>query len=520
MDARNSRVLVDLAFGAIPYAGIPIESRLMYKALSLCPELHLSGMIYSLGYSDLALRAHPGADLAERTAHQAQTLQRMLDPQQGNAPPGMSRLQKVKRLARMAWRILFRPWARLEPLESGSHSEQIWKHWLSHTLPAEDAHLAELPMYLCDISRQLLQWRCLYHRPGPRLDTRHFDFALVHEARPLRVSRNTCKVVRYYDAIPVVRPDMFLGSDAVEVHSRGLRACRADSILTCISEGCREELLHFYPELRERAVTIPCTLAAGYYPDRRPDLLPRIVTSHTLDAAAPHPTAVLDRIQQTGKVPPYLMLVSTIEPRKNHLALMEALERVLAARETDLSLVFVGSLGWNFDAILQRMAPLIRAGRLFHLHHVPQDELRVLYSHADCVVFPSFIEGFGYSPLEAMCCGTPVIASDIPVHRGVYGEAAEYCDPYRSETLARAIERVCFPGTSPIRSELIQRGLRRVYRYQIRGVSAQWRALLAELRRQRITHNVQDARLNDFNQELRRIERSQEDLFQPTWRAA
>ena len=122
------------------------------------------------------------------------------------------------------------------------------------------------------------------------------------------------------------------------------------------------------------------------------------------------------------------------------------------------------------------MEPLVRRGRLIHLDEVPLPELRVLYSHAVATVLPSFYEGFGYSPLESMCCHTPAIASDIAAHRGVYGEAALYCDPYRVSSIVSAIERLSLASEGGLRQELVERGRRRASRYRAPAVAAQWRA--------------------------------------------
>ena len=60
---------------------------------------------------------------------------------------------------------------------------------------------------------------------------------------------------------------------------------------------------------------------------------------------------------------------------------------------------------------------------------MPVEEMRVLYTHAEALVFPSNYEGFGFPPLEAMQCGTPVIASDIAAHRWVLGDACAVLQP-------------------------------------------------------------------------------------------
>jgi glycosyltransferase involved in cell wall biosynthesis len=278
-------------------------------------------------------------------------------------------------------------------------------------------------------------------------------------------------------------------------------------VFTCISESARTDLVSIFPALAERSVTIPCTLAGAYYPEYMPEMIPYIVDGRQSTFTRTHQGK---RRYWKKDHPPYLLMVSTIEPRKNYTALVRAFETILARYRNDLRLVVVGSVGWNAKPILHAMEPLVRRGRLIHLDEVPLPELRVLYSHAVATVFPSLYEGFGYSPLESMCCHTPAIVSDIAAHRGVYGEAALYCDPYRVSSIVAAIERLCLASDTDLREELIERGRRRVTRFRATAVAAQWRALLEELRRQSITSNVEDARLAGFNDALRAIEDDQE----------
>jgi glycosyltransferase involved in cell wall biosynthesis len=197
-------------------------------------------------------------------------------------------------------------------------------------------------------------------------------------------------------------------------------------------------------------------------------------------------------------MPPYLLMTAAIEPRKNHVTLVRAFESLLARHDTDLCLVIVGRPGWKYSEALQAMKPLIEQGRIIHLMDVPIQELRVLNSHAEAMVFPSLYEGFGYGPLEAMCCRTPAVVSDIAAHRWAYGEAALYFDPYRLDSFVEALEQLLFSDPAECRERLVEAGLERVKLYSAQTVSEHWLALFDELRRQNIRNNVSDARLASF----------------------
>jgi glycosyltransferase involved in cell wall biosynthesis len=154
----------------------------------------------------------------------------------------------------------------------------------------------------------------------------------------------------------------------------------------------------------------------------------------------------------------YLLMVSTIEPRKNHQLLVSAWERLKYSTHPDLKLVVVGSLGWDQGAVMKAFKPWAEKGDLYYLQSVPSPELRVLYRHAAATVCPSLAEGFDYSGIEAMRCGCAVISSDIPVHREIYKDASVYFDPYNVDEAARTIGAVISDGAKELRASLISHG--------------------------------------------------------------
>ena len=113
---------------------------------------------------------------------------------------------------------------------------------------------------------------------------------------------------------------------------------------------------------------------------------------------------------------------------------------------------------------------------------VPAPELRLLYKHARATICPSFGEGFDFSGVEAMRCGGAVAASDIPVHRDVYGAAAEYFTPYSAPDIAAAIARVIDPAAPLRRTELVRDGTVVSAQYMPEKILPQWQNFLNGLK--------------------------------------
>jgi len=133
--------------------------------------------------------------------------------------------------------------------------------------------------------------------------------------------------------------------------------------------------------------------------------------------------------------PTYLM-VSTLEPRKNHQYLLDTFE-LLWARGVDVNLCIVGRESWKVDELLRRIANHPEKNkRLFWWSDLSDQELLHCYSAAKMLVFPSFIEGFGLPLVESLANGLPVLASDTPIHREVGGERIGYFDLTRPASLS------------------------------------------------------------------------------------
>jgi len=139
---------------------------------------------------------------------------------------------------------------------------------------------------------------------------------------------------------------------------------------------------------------------------------------------------------------PFILAVGTLEPRKNYPTLIRAFARARAKSHLPHVLVIVGKKGWVYDPIFAAVEELGLQDTVLFPGFVPDTELPALYSAAELLATPSFYEGFGLPPLEAMACGTPVVVADVSSLPEVVGDAGLRIDPHDPDALADAILRL------------------------------------------------------------------------------
>lgn len=136
----------------------------------------------------------------------------------------------------------------------------------------------------------------------------------------------------------------------------------------------------------------------------------------------------------------YLLMVGTIEPRKNHLNTLRALQR--SGVGYDVPLVIAGRLGWGYEKTMEEARRLAGQGLVYLLDYVPEADLPGLYAGAHALLYPSWTEGFGLPVVEALAAGTPVVTGTAPALREVGGDEAVYADPDDIDGLAEQIRHV------------------------------------------------------------------------------
>jgi len=217
---------------------------------------------------------------------------------------------------------------------------------------------------------------------------------------------------------------------------------RADAIIA-VSQCTKDDLIRHYAVPSEKIAVVYEGVDARFQPVTDLDALAQVQARYGLPER-------------------YILSVGTIEPRKNLTTLLEAY-RTLRAQGSELKLVIVGKKGWLYEGFFRRLRELGLEGEVVLPGFVLDGDLPALYSAAELFVFPSLYEGFGLPPLEAMACGTPVIASNASSLPEVVGEAGVLIDPRDVSGLAEAMRRVL--TDERLREEMQIKGLERAKQF-------------------------------------------------------
>lgn len=234
---------------------------------------------------------------------------------------------------------------------------------------------------------------------------------------PLKLQSNCLRILTVHDLVPYVAPWSMEFRCLLQMRLRLGRIARAAELVVCVSDATAK-LAQRYLKLNPEKIKVIKEAAAPVFQPVEMSEAKRLVS------------------ERFGVEGDYIIFVSTIEPRKDHLLLLKALEMVPSAP----LLVLVGGIGWRCGKILREIKRVEAKGRVRYLGRVEDEQLRALYSAARLSVYPSRYEGFGLPMLEAMACGCPVLASDSSSLPEVGGEAAEYFHTGDAHDLARKLQ--------------------------------------------------------------------------------
>jgi glycosyltransferase involved in cell wall biosynthesis len=494
MASKNSgvpvRVLLELRPALGGHAGIPQATRLLFRSLSMLDGVSVEGLMQS-GEQVLS-RGLPAAPQRFRRLSVDQELNRLgrivVAFEQGVWDKNVG---ATAHTIVMALKHLLGGKQRLTRFDARHFQDFVWRRFFSRTLPPEDFtvvmraafRIVGIPWYAMHICAMVT--RRLGHQVYPRLDTEDFDVMIAETPYPATVAKTTKLIIHYHDAIPLLMPHTISDRRFHQAfHYRALRRnVESGAWFVCVSDATRMDLLSVFPQAEPRSITIRNMVSHEYFAEDSNSLhVAEIIKTRWSTTLKPPLEPALKRGLFRSEIfsgtPEYLLIVSTVEPRKNHISLLTAWERLRLERFPKLKLILVGALGWHHSAIVRRFLPWLERGEAFLLEDVPAAELRVLYRHARATICPSFGEGFDYSGVEAMRSGGAVVASDIRVHREIYADAAEYFNPYAVEDLANAIDNIIEPANISRRNELVVNGARVSAQYTQEAILPIWRSFL------------------------------------------
>jgi glycosyltransferase involved in cell wall biosynthesis len=194
----------------------------------------------------------------------------------------------------------------------------------------------------------------------------------------------------------------------------------------------------------------------------------RVSVTHA--AAAPHfqpadADAVAEARRRYGIDDEYVLAVGSIQPRKNLVRLVRAYSDLRRRRSHDKlpQLVLVGKRAWLYGETLRAVEQSGVASNVIFTGYVPESDLPALYSGALCFVYPSYFEGFGLPPLEAMQCGAAVVAGDRTSLPEVVGDAGLLVNPFDEDAIGAAIASLIDDGE--LRARLGARGRERAAQF-------------------------------------------------------
>jgi glycosyltransferase involved in cell wall biosynthesis len=284
----------------------------------------------------------------------------------------------------------------------------------------------------------------LIHRPQFESIYGNFDVLWLPDIRPFSVAKKAKVALTVHDLSPLTNPEYYSMRRRIWHRIADYRRAiaRAD-IIFAVSEYTKQDIvkkLHTDPEKIK-------VIHPG-------------VDMHRFKALHKFEQSFIREVRTRYALPEqYILALSTVEPRKNIANLVVAFENCDAAHTGDMHLVIAGKLGWLYQPILDRIAASPLKNKIHVIGYVHESDKAALLASASVLCYPSFHEGFGFQPLEAMASAVPVVAAARTSIPEVCGDAALLVEPNHPEDIAWGIDMMLHD--SVLRETYIKKGLER-----------------------------------------------------------
>jgi len=272
---------------------------------------------------------------------------------------------------------------------------------------------------------------------GLKMDVFH---GVDHIGLPFLYKSKTCRyVVTIHDLITRIYPRSFPIKQRLVQNTLLPHILRKADKVIVDSRATENDVRKFYPNQAEKIRVIYAGVESQFYPRSQDEV-----------------EKVLDKYSIGFK---YFLFLGTLEPRKNIVRLIEAFIKLKQEGSIEHRLVITGRKGWLYKEILEKIQKSPFSQDIIFTDFVNDEDLPFLYSGAEIFIYPSLYEGFGLPVLEAMACGTPVIASNLSSLPEVAGEAGILIDPLEVEEIVQAMDKLS--RDRELREELQKKGLER-----------------------------------------------------------
>ena len=249
-------------------------------------------------------------------------------------------------------------------------------------------------------------------------------FNLYHEPSFLPFKNNGPTVITVHDLSYLKHPESHPAERVRELNKRLPKAIADAACIITDSNFTKNELLATFNIDSNKVKAIHLGKSDDFYP------------RSAIETA--------EKIKQYGlNNQRYVLSVGTLEPRKNLEKLIHAYQKLPQTMAEQFPLVVVGASGWKEGGIRNALNKLAAQHKARLLGYVPTEDLPFLYTGASVFAYPSIYEGFGLPVLEAMACGTPVIASNSTSVPEVLGDAGVMIDVNNIDVLAEKIQMLC-----------------------------------------------------------------------------
>jgi len=288
------------------------------------------------------------------------------------------------------------------------------------------------------------QWGLRFELPSLGLDLLHSpDFIPPFH-------RNFKSVITIHDLAFLLYPH-FLTEDSARYYGQINRAVKSADHIIAVSESTKQDTI--------RLLGVPESKVSVIYEAANPLYRP-------MDRAQAR-----EYVRHTYGLNKYFLFVSTIEPRKNLPTLLRAFRALRDQYKVRTRLAIVGQKGWLAEEVFTLVDKLRLDNDVCFLGRVPLEDLVCLYNGAQALVHPSFYEGFGLPPLEAMLCGTPVICSNVSALPEVVGDAALLVPPDEVSEWTVAMWRVL--NDQELWAQMQAKGYRRAQCFSVEKTARQ-----------------------------------------------